>query len=423
VARRGSIPLVDVSIRIATGNTANPPDAPGTASAVFELLNKGTKKYDANELSAAMDKIAMGARLGAGPENSSLSYRILRTHLNESLELAAEILRNPTFPEDELNKIKQQLNATLATIKRNPARNASSLFNRAIYGATNTLGMVWTPDLVDDFSVDNLRDFHTREISPDNMTIFMIGNLDIVDAQAAVESAFENWKTKGASQRAAIGSARESRARVILVNQADAVQSTIIVGHAIPPFDAATNTELTLVNAVFGGTFESRINMNLREDKGWTYGMGSRVRRNISGDQTLIVTGSVQTDKTMESMQEVMREYEDYVSTRPATIKELNRIKLNRTRSLPGSFSSNRGFLGSMMTSDSFGLPFDYAEGTAARLAAVSLDDVISRSNSLIHKDKLTWVVIGDLAQIEEKVRSLDYGDVEVWDGFGNKVR
>jgi zinc protease len=163
--------------------------------------------------------------------------------------------------------------------------------------------------------------------------------------------------------------------------------------------------------------------MNLREDKSWSYGARSRVARNTSGDQTFSVSASVQSDKTMESMQEILRELEEYVSTRPATADEVERIKLNRTRSLPGSFASNRGFLSSIVSSDSYGLPFDYAEGTAERLNAVSLDKVNERARSLIQPDQLTWVIVGDLEQIEEKIRSLNYADVEVWDGFGNRLR
>jgi predicted Zn-dependent peptidase len=201
------------------------------------------------------------------------------------------------------------------------------------------------------------------------------------------------------------------------------VQSTIIAGHAIGPYDPEVSTELALVNGVFGGMFESRINMNLREDKSWSYGARSRVARNASGDQTFSVSGSVQSDKTMESMQEIMRELEEYVSTRPAAADEVDRVKLNRTRSLPGSFASNRGFLGSIVTSDTYGLPFDYAESAAERINAVSLDDVNARARQVIQPENLIWIIVGDLEQIEEKVRSLNYGPVEVWDGFGNKLR
>ena len=135
------------------------------------------------------------------------------------------------------------------------------------------------------------------------------------------------------------------------------------------------------------------------------------------------VSGSVQTDKTMESMQEIQRELEEFVSSRPATDAEVNRIKLNRSRSLPGTFSSNRGFLSSIVTSDSYGLPFDYAEGFADRLNAVDLEQVNARARDTIDAGTLTWMIVGDLDQIEEKVRSLGYGEVEVWDGFGNRLR
>jgi len=138
---------------------------------------------------------------------------------------------------------------------------------------------------------------------------------------------------------------------------------------------------------------------------------------------TIASSGQVQTDKTAESMQEIQRELGDYISTRPATAKEVDRAKLNRTRSLPGSFSTNRGFLGSIIRSDSYGLPFDYAETAAARVEAVMRDDVETRARDLIDPAKLTWLITGDLERIEESVRALNYGEVEVWDAFGNKLR
>ena len=177
------------------------------------------------------------------------------------------------------------------------------------------------------------------------------------------------------------------------------------------------------MNAVFGGSFESRINMNLREDKSWSYGMRSGINSNRSGDQYIAVSGSVQSDKTMESMQEIMREYQEYVTTRPATVTEVERMKLNMTRSLPGLFATNGGFLASIVSSDSFGLPFDYAERRGERLAAITTDGVAARAKLVIDPNKLTWVVVGDLEQIEEKVRSLNYGEVEVWDAFGKRQR
>ncbi len=423
VATRGSVPLVDVSIQVDTGSIAAPADAPGLASFVFSLLDKGTRKYDANELAAAMDKIGMGARSQAGLERSSMRFRILNTHLRSSLDLAAEILRYPTFPEVELSKFQARVAAWLANLALAPSDAAGGLFDRVIYGANTQMGAVWTPLLIEQVNQEKLEAFHHAEITPDNMTVYMIGEIGIDEAKEAVDKAFGKWKAKSNSARQAIGSALEAKARVILVDYPGADSSTIYAGHAIAPYDAASWPELSIMNRAFGGGFESRLNMNLREDKSWSYGYRSGVNRNTSGDMTLASSGQVQTDKTMESMVEIKREFEDYISTRPATSGEIERIKLNRTRSLPGAFSTNLGFLSSIISSDSYGLPFNYAETSAKRIEAVTVEGVNERARASMIPSKLTWIVVGDLEKIEEKVRSLDYGEVEVWDAYGNKVR
>ena len=423
VATRATLPIVDVSIRIGAGSTASPPEAPGLASFAMSLMDKGTKKYDAHELAAEKDAIAMSGQLQAGTEESSFGYRILHSKLEESMELAAEVLRNPTYPDDELNKLKQKIAAWLSTLEKSPSSAAGSLFERAIYGSDSPMGSVWTPELVAQVDRGLLVDFHGREITPDNMTVFMIGDIDIEEATRVVERSFGKWRADAESARKPIGNARSAEPRVILVDHPEAPQSTIYAGHALPPYDPATSTELYIMNGVFGGGFEARINMNLREDKHWSYGMRSGIQQNTSGDQYLAVSGSVQSDKTMESMQEIMKEFEEFVTTRPATETEVSRVKINRMRSLPGTFSTNRGFLASIMTSDSYGLPFDYAEKLADRIDAVTTDAVNERAQSAIAPDSLTWVVVGDLAQIEDKVRSLGYGEVEVWDAFGHRVR
>ena len=423
VANRGSIPLVDVSIQIATGATAAPADAPGLPAFVFGLMDKGTKKYDANELAAAKDKIAMGGGFGAGDEQSSLGYRILTSKLESSLELAAEMLRNPTFPEDELEKVKARLFAYLSNLEVAPTGAASSLFDRAIYGADTTKGAVWSPELARQVDRAKLQAWHAAEIAPDNMTVYMIGDIDLKTATDAVNKAFGKWNSKNKSARSDIGRAVDGESRVVLIDYPGAASSTVVAGRSIAPYDPDTWTALSIMNRAFGGSFESRLNMNLREDKGWSYGYRSGISRNTSGDMTLRSSGQVQTDKTAESMQEIKREFDEFVSSRPATAHEIDRIKLNQTRSLPGSFSTNSGFLGSMISSSSYGLPFDYAETSPDRIAALSLDDVNAAAQKVVDSTKLTWVVVGDLEKIEESVRALGFGDVEVWDAYGERLR
>jgi len=423
VAKRGNIPLVDVSIQIETGATAAPADAPGLPVFVFGLLDKGTKKLNANELAAAKDKIAMGGSFNAGDERSSFGYRILSGKLEPSLELAAQMLRYPTFPEDELEKIKARLFAYLANLEVAPAGAASSLFDRTIYGADTPKGAVWSPELVSQVDRAKIQAWHLAEIAPDNMTVYMIGDIDLQTATKAVNKAFEKWNAKNNSAQSDIGSAKDAHSRVILIDYPDAASSTVVAGRAIKPYDPDTWTTMSIMNSVIGGSFESRLNMNLREDKAWSYGYRSGISRNLSGDMTFRSSGQVQTDKTAASMQEIKREIDDFVSSRPATANEVDRIKLNQTRSLPGSFATNGGFLGSMISSSNYGLPFDYAESSAERIADVRLEDIHAAARDILDSEKMTWLVVGDLEKIEESVRALNYGEVEVWDAYGNHLR
>ncbi|MBT8092350.1 MAG: insulinase family protein, partial [Gammaproteobacteria bacterium] len=248
VATRGNIPLIDVSVTIDTGSMAAPADAPGLATFVFSLLDKGTGRYNANELAAAKDKIGMDGRFGDGLEQSSFTYRILRSNLQPSLELAADMLRNPTFPEEELSKVKARIAAYLANLEVAPSRAASSLFDRAVYGADNPMGAVWTPELLEQVDRNKLEAFHEMEIAPDNMTIYMIGDIGIDEASKAVKSAFGRWNARSRSALQAIGNAQESNARVILVDYPGAESSTIVAGHALPPYEADRWTELLIMN-------------------------------------------------------------------------------------------------------------------------------------------------------------------------------
>jgi zinc protease len=423
VAQRGSIPLIDVAFRIGSGTTAAPGDNHALTEFAFMLADKGTRQFDAHELAAERDKIAMGGRLSAGLEDSSFGYRILRSKLDESLQLSAEILRHPTFPDDELDKLKVQISGLLATLARSPSSAASSLFEQATYGAGSPMDAVWHPENLAQVDRQTLLDYYKREVAPDNMTVYMIGDINLAGAKAALEKSFGKWKSHSESSARAIGTAAPVSPRVILVDQPGAASSTIVAGHAIPPFDAGTSTELWVMNRIFGGGFESRLNMNLREDKAWSYGYSSAIQPNTSGEQLLSMQGQVQTDKTALAMQEILAEFVAFSSNRPATENEVERVKINGIRSLPGQFDTNQGFLQSIMDSDSFGLPYDYAEDRGKRIETVTRDEVVQSANGLFKPEQLRWVVVGDLSLIEESVRALELGEVEVWDAFGNRLR
>ncbi len=423
VAKRDSIPLVDVVLRIGSGQTAAPRDAHALADFVSMMADKGTREYDANELAAARDRLGMAGQLSAGLEDSTYGFRILRENLAESLAVAEQVLGNPTFPEEELAKLKAQIAGYLATLQRAPSSAAGSVFEQAVFGEGSPMDAVWTPRSLDAIDGERLRAFHDAEYAPDNLSIYMIGDIDLETATAAVAASFGRWQGKSESARRPVGTAPAPAARVILIDQPGAASSTVLAGRALPPWNPQSAATLDIMNRVFGGGFESRLNMNLREDKAWSYGYGSAIASTLSGDQLFTMEGQVQTEMTAAAMQEIREEYAAFASTEPATDVEFERARTNRIRSLPGQFDTNRGFLASIVASDSYGLPFDYAAGRDDRYAAVSLADVREQARTLFNADELVWVIVGDLASIEDSVRALGFGPVEVRDAFGKRLR
>ena len=423
VATRDAIPLVDVQLRVGTGQTANTELGAVTSEAAWFLMNRGTKKYNANELAAERDRIAMQSSSAPGEEASTVAWSILTQYLPDSMALVREMLQNATYPEDELDKFKANVNAVLDNIERAPARFATTYFKRAIYGDEHPLSAIWTREAIRELDGDDLRDFMNREVAPDNITIYMVGDVTIDSARAAAERAFGDWQARSDSRSRPVGNALPGEARVVLIDQPGSVQTTIVAGHAIPPFDPEKSTELSVMNGIFGGSFEGRINMNLREDKGWAYGIYSGVDRNTSGDQTLSVSGSVQLDRTVDAMREILREFEDFTGKRPATLDELQREVLNGSRSIPGQFETSSGFLGAIAASDFYGLPYNHAEGRAERLRNLTLREVNRTARQALKPDEITWIVIGDLSKIEQAVRDAGLGPVEVWDTYGNRIR
>ena len=424
VASQGDLPLINVNIAFDTGAIAEAESAPGAASAAFALLNKGTKSYDAAALSSAFDRIGISPTFIAGLERSQIGYAVLTPHFEDSLELVAGVLKHPTFPLEEVEKEIAKQAVFVRSAETDPAENAYTLFQRAIYGPDNVRGRVWTEDMLSRLSREKLVSFYEEQVAPFNMTIYIIGDIDFDAAERAVTRTLARWKPGVTPTEPPVsGPPPAKRPRVILVDKPGAIQSSILAGHLLPDFDAGTQAAMDVMNAVLGGTFTSRLNMNLREEKGWSYGVRSRIRKDPSVPQFIVVSGSVQTDKTVDSMKEIKREYSEFVSSRPVTPTEYVGVVSNKVRSFPSQFSKRFDFLSSIIEMDRYGLPYDYASSEAKRVEETTLAGVHRLAEAIIDPDNLVWVIVGDLSQIEDDIRSLGYGEVEVWGPYAERIR
>lgn len=256
------------------------------------------------------------------------------------------------------------------------------------------------------------------------MTIMVVGGIDEEELFSVLEENFGDWKGKGELPRSAeIDVAKNDQPiRVILFDFPGSQQSNIVVAQQISEPFGKDYEALELANIIFGGTFSSRINANLREDKGWSYGVRSYISKE-RGPRNWTIGAQVQTDKTAASILELLEELNGVTGDRPFTLSELESARNERVRGIPGITSSYRGILSYMRELTKFDHPDEYIESRKTAYHSVKLKDLEAAFSGNISSDDLIWFIAGDLAKIETEVRALDLGPIEVWNAEGKKVR
>ncbi len=237
----------------------------------------------------------------------------------------------------------------------------------------------------------------------------------MAEMKPALEKAFGDWRAPlGEVPKKNIAEVtRPAKGRVILVDKPGSPQSLILAGHVAPPTGAPNNVALNAMNDILGGQFTARVNMNLREDKGWAYGAYTFFQ-DARGQRPYLVYAPVQTDKTKESLAEILKEISAYKSTKPATAAELKRTIDNNTRSLPGSYETSGDVLGSLANSNRFGRPWDYPTTLKTKYEALTIADMKAAAAEAVHPESLVWVIVGDRAKIEAGIAALNLGPIEV---------
>ncbi|MBU4196278.1 MAG: insulinase family protein [Alphaproteobacteria bacterium] len=423
VAHRPNLPIVSASLQFSTGSLAEDAYGRGTASRAFAMLTSGTRRYDAEQLKRQATKAGVNIAAAAQARESAVMWTMLSSRLDDGFSFASEVVRHPTYPQAEIDKALERVGPQFDAYERNPLQSAGPVYGRAIWGEDHPLGRIGTREDANAISRDEIQAFHDREIGPNNATLYLVGDITIDQAKALAQAHFGDWRRVTPTPVKERGAATATPGRIILVDAPGAAQTSLTVGELTTAFDADQAAAGDLADGILGAAFNSRLNMNLREEKGWTYGFTGGVADTPVGPRTFTASGTVETDRTADAMREVRREIADYVADRPATLEELERARTARMRALPSAFAGNAAFLSAITGAAAYGQPYDRAATSGARLAAVSLDQVQAVSRTTYDPTRLTWVVVGDLSRIEAPVRALNFGPVEVWDIYGHKVR
>lgn len=427
LAQRDTVPLVELRLLFDAGYAADQFARPGTASMTMAMLDEGTGQRDSLGLAAELERLGAQLSSSSNVDQCRVSLSALTPQLDASMDVLADIVRHPAFPPDELDRLKPRWLAGIQQEKTRPNSLAARLLPPLLYGQGHAYSQPLTGSgteaAITALTRDELVSFHQQWIRPENATLVAVGDIDMATFKPLLEKHFGDWNPAGPTppSKSLPTVSAPGQARVYLIDKPRAEQSVILAGQLIPPRGDIDEAALRTLNALFGGNFTARLNMNLREDKGWAYGARSFVS-STAAQRPFILFAPVQTDRTADALQEMLAEARAIGSSRPVSGAELAAAQSGLTLELPGSNETSGQVAGTLSESVRYGLDPRWYEQFVSRVQALDTSTVDGLAQSVIHSDTLTWVIIGDLDRIETDIRALELGPVQTLDVDGLPV-
>jgi zinc protease len=414
IAERHGLPILSLELVVKGGETLVAADRDGLAAMTASLLTEGTATRDALKLAGELAEIGASIEAEGGLESSHVNLTTLTKHTAKALALYTDVLLHPSFPQKELSRLRGQRLAAIRARSDHPEKVAGVVFPRLLYGDDHPYARPegGTLKSVEAISRDDVVGFHKRVYLPNNAALIVVGDTTPEAITDVLEKALKDWKPGAAehSTRPATPSpARETA--VYLVDKPSAAQSYLAIGEVGLPRKTPDYVPLTVTNAVVGGQFSSRLNLNLREDKGYSYGIRSTFKFRL-GPGPFEASGSVQTAVTKEALVEMVKELTDVAGPRPVTAAELTFAKDRIIRGFPNKFETTADVASTLVDLILYDLPDDYFTTYPSKVEAVTVDDARRVARQYLHPDKLTIVVVGDKSKVEGPLKTLPYGKV-----------
>ncbi len=415
IVERHDLPIVTVDLIVKSGETLTPKGKEGLGSIAAGMLDEGTKSRTALQVAGELAEI--GAALGAdgGLESTSVSLTTLTRHLDQALDLYADVILNPSFPEKELTRLKLERLAQLQARADDPEQIAADIFPRLIYGLDHPYGRpeLGTPSSIQSITRDDAVAFCRRIMVPANAALVVVGDVRPEAITAALEGRLRTWAPGPIPAQPSVSmapSVAPTNRTIHLIDKPAAAQSVLTVGRIGAPRKSPDYFALTLLNAVLGGQFSSRINMNLREEKGYSYGAQSSFSF-LRGPGPFEAGGTVHTTVTKESLVEIFKELADITGKRPVTDAELAFAKERIIQGFPHRFETTFGVAGQLSLLVHYGLPDDEFAHYQGRIEAVTRADIDRVARQYITPEKVAILVVGDRSVVEKPLKSLPFVD------------
>jgi len=422
LAARHRVPLVAMQLLVQGGFATDEPGKTGRASLTASLLDEGTSERDTMKIANDLARNGAELSVNADFDFTLVSLSALKAKLDPSLEIFADVALHPAFADEAFERMKKKALDAIREEESEPAGVAERVLPRLIYGAGHRFaapfsGSGWESD-VESLTPVDVKAQYAKWFRPGNATLIVTGDTTMDEIKPRLEKLFGGWRAGEAPVVAVSTAPLATGGGIFLVDRPGSIQSHIAGAQIVPARGGSDDFPLRLLNVVFGGTFTSRLNMNLREDKHWSYGAKSRIR-DFVGERPLVFAAPVQTDKTSESLREMMAEFQGAAGGKPVQAAELDKARQAETLTLPGTWETLNRVAGSVSEIVRHGLPDDYVTTFPIMISAVQLED-IARASKLLDPKRVVWLVVGDREKIEPGLRAL--GKVVVVNSDGEPV-
>ncbi|MFT5572949.1 MAG: zinc protease [Cryomorphaceae bacterium] len=426
LANRTAVPVVRMQLLFDAGYAADHSIKPGTANLAMSMLDEGTAKLDALQISTKLAQMGTNLGASAGLDSSVVSLNTLKINIQDSLDIFTDVILNPAFPEEELERLKEQQLASISQEKSSPLSVGLRILPKLLYGDNHAYSAPFSgsgnEQSVASMTVADLKSYHQTWFKADNATLIVAGDIQMTELLPMLEKSLAKLPVGTVPKKKIDDIADREKSIVYLLDRPGSAQSAIMASKMLPKYGFDGELPLQLMNEVLGASFNSRINMNLREDKGWAYGANTFIR-NTQAQRPFIAYAPVQTDKTAESMQEIHKELKAIMGEVPASAEELGRSLDKRTLTLPGRWETAGAVAGDISSLVRYGLDESYWDTYVKNLNEITLEQVNDSAKQLMTPDKMVWLVVGDLEKIESKIREAKLGETVHVDQEGNVLK
>jgi zinc protease len=415
LAERHEIPVVNFWLEVGSGFASDETALPGTARLASSLLTGGTKRRTALEISEELQMLGAQLSSGCNLDMATVYLTTLKATLDEALDVYADVILNPDFPESDFERQRHLQLAAIANEKVTPVQMALRALPPILYGKGHAYGSPLTgsgtEESVLQISRADMQRHHQTWFKPNNAALIVVGDICMAEIKPKLEALFAGWKAGDIPIKHMAYVEPPTTPAIYIVDKPGAVHSVVLSGTIAPPPAMGEEVALETMNNVFGGTFSARLNMNLREEKHWSYGAGS-ILYGAKAQRPFFAYASVQGDKTADSIAEMLKELKGMLGDEPVTLEELEATKLQQIFELPGELETMNAVGGLLVDLMQQGLPLDFYDSYVSRVTALTVDDITAAARKVLNPAHTIWMVVGDRKTLEPALRALNLGEI-----------